>query len=217
MITFVLDIESVSADLSVGVVQDLTIYGSPNSARNTLALYLFLYKRDALSNDVAISVDNTTPLTVAQWPFTLPAADGIFIAVPMGITIWQAGTYANLAGVYYNGVYYRSNKSTSGTPGVSIDWDVVTNLSVFIGNSTVQQGQVYMFSSARSEAGSIGDSLADLGNKIIDGKCRNVDEAAAVITGAALIESAFVNFRRADYTNAQSIIDYVQRQTSLTI
>lgn len=217
-LTFVATIEAVSADLNLGFVVDATVYGSPNPARNELALILLLFKRDVNQVDTAISVDNTSPLTVNQWSFTLPTPDGIFVGLFYGILLWQAGTYANLSVVYYNGVFYRSDKSTSGTPGISADWDVVTDYqSVFTGNSTVQQSQVYMFSAARAQAGPLGDALSDLGPSIKDGRCKDWQSAAAVITGGALIESAYACFRRADYINAQAIMDYVDATTSFTI
>lgn len=217
-VTFVTDIENVSADLSIAYLVDLTTYGGGNPARNALALYLYLYKRDAQSNDTQISVDNSNPLTVTQWSFTLPSPDGIFVAVIFGFDIWQAGTYSNLDCVYYNGAYYRANTATSQTPGSGGNWTLITDiLATCSGNATVEQSQTYNFSAARAEAGQLGDAMADLGNKIKDGKCKNWEEAAAVLTGAGLIESAWTNFRRGDYSNAQSIMDFVDAQTSLTI
>lgn len=217
-LSFLATIEAVSADLNLGFVVDGSVYGSPNPARNELALILLLFKRDVNQVDTPISIDNTSPLTAVQWSFTLPTPDGIFVGLFYGISLYQAGVYANLSVVYYNGVFYRSNKSTSGTPGISADWDVVTDYQlVFTGNSTVQQSQVYMFSAARAQAGSLGDVLSDLGPTIKDGRCKDWEAAAAAITGGALVESSYANFRRGDYVNAQAIMDYVDASTSFTI
>lgn len=217
-LTFVSDIESVSVPLNLGFVVDLTTYGGVNPARNELAVLLYLFKRDAINNDTAISVDNSTPLTATQWQFTLPTPDGNFVGTFLGVNIWQAGTYANLSGVYSGGVFYRSNKSTSGTPGISADWDVVTDpLGTFVGNSTVAQTQVYMWSSSRAEAGVIGDTLADLSEKIRDGRCSSWSDAGAALTGAAMINGAFANFRRGDYVNAQKDMDFIDSQTAATL
>lgn len=215
---FVTYIGKTNADLSSSTLIDATIYGGANPARNTLAIYVALYKRDALNNDTQITIANTTPLTAIEWPFTLPAPDGVFVSMIFAFTVWTAGVHATMTGVFYNGVYYRSNTSTSGTPGVSADWDVITDIvGTFTGNATVDQAQTYNFSADRARAGQLGDSMAALGQRMISGQCKNWEEAAAVLTGCSLIESAWTNFRRANHVDAQNIMDYVDATTSLTI
>lgn len=217
-LTFVTYIGKTSADLSSSFLIDATVYGGANPARNTLALYIYLYKRAADNTDTQIVIDNSTPLTAVEWPFTLPAPDGIFVSMIFAFTIWSAGTFPNLSGVYYNGAYYRSNKSTSGTPGASADWDLITDIiGTFTGNSTVQQAQTYNFSADRARAGQLGDAMAALGQRMIAGLCKNWEDSAAVLTGAGLVESAWCNFRRTNYVDAQNIMDYVDANTSLTI
>ena len=218
-LTFVMDIENFSADLSTAVLTDLTVYGGSNPARSALALYIYFYKRSADLTDTQITIDNTSPTTANQWSFTLPQNDGVFVGSAYGFTIWSAGTYALNACVYYatDGKYYIANTSTSQTPGGS-EWTLITDiLATVTGNSSVQQGQFYCWSSARSSSGALGDAMADLGNRIKEGKCKNWEGSGTVLNGAAAIESAFVNFRRTNYVSAQQIIDWVQAQTSLTL
>lgn len=214
-VTFVTDIEGESSDLTTGNLVDLTHYSSP--ARNTLALFVYLYKRDASNVDTAIVIDNSLPLTATQWNFLLASVDGGYVAKVFGFNIWSAGAYVLNDCVYYNGAYYIENNpaTTMGVPGISPDWTVITDiLGTCTGNSTVQQTTTYNFSVARASSGSIGDALADLGPRIKDGRCKNWEDAAGVLIGAGLIESAWTNFRRADYTEAQSIMDYVDAQNT---
>lgn len=215
---FLADIESVSVPLNLGYVTDLSSYGGSNPARNTLALFIYLYKRAADSTDTQITIDNSQPLTATQWSFTLPQQDGDFVALFFGFTIWSAGTYSNLACVYYAGSYYIANTSTSQTPGSGGNWTLITDiLATCTNNASVQQSQIHMWSSARAEAGVIGDTLADLSQKIRDGKCSNWQDASAALTGAAMINGAFANWRRGDYVNAQKDMDFIDQQTAATL
>ena len=218
-LTYIFDIEGVASDLITALLTDLTIYGGSNPARNTLANYLYFYKRDVNLVDSQLTIDNSSPLTVNQYQFSLPTSDGVFVGVIFSFNIWSAGTYAQNACVYYstNGNYYKANTSTSQTPGGN-QWDLITDiLGTCTGNTTVQQGQFYAWSSAHAQTGILGDAMADLGQKLRDGKCRNWEDSANVITASAAIDSAFTNFRRTSYTTAQSIMDWINAQTSLTI
>jgi len=209
--TFLTDIENVSEDLSTAELVDVSQYGGSNPDRDELALYVYLYKRDAQENDTQITVDNNNPLTANAWSFVLPAADGVFVAIVFGIYVWSAGTYPSGTARYYNGIYYISNTSTSSTPGVDSTWDVVSDiLGELSGNTTVEETQTYNWSAAHSESGQLGDAIADFAPSVLDGRCKDYGKAAKVLYGAALIESAFVNFRRADYVQAQTSIDFVQ-------
>ena len=134
----------------------------------------------------------------------------------LGILSWSAGTYSANSAVYYSGSVYKSNTSTSQTPGGS-QWDLVTDLTTLVGNSTVEQSQTYNWSGDRARAGVIGDSMAAFGANYIQGKCKSWNEAGAVLTGAGLIESSYTNFRRASYDISQEIMDFVDKQTSFTI
>ena len=212
-IPFVTSIESESADLVTGRLVDLTTYLSP--ARNTLALYTYLYKRDVNSVDDPIMISNVDPTNVTYWEFTLDESDGWYVAIVFGFPIWSAGTYALNKCVYHSGVYYKANQSTTEEPGTGSQWAVITDVLAEVLNladSGVYITQTNNFSSARSEAGELGDNLADLGSKIINGKCKNWEDAASALYPAALIESAWVNFRRGDNVKAQEIIDYVQER-----
>lgn len=208
---FITAIENVSSDLATAELSDLSQYGGSNPDRNELALYAYLYKRDAQNNDTQITLNNDNPTTVAAWSFTLPAADGVFVAIIFGFYIWSAGTYPSGTCRYHSGAYYKSNTSTSSTPGTDGTWDVISDiLAECTGNATVEQTQTYNWSAARSSSGPIGDALADLGPKIIRGKCRDWNDAAQVLQGAGMINSAYMNFLRGDYQDAQSVIDFVQ-------
>jgi hypothetical protein len=212
-IPFLTAIESESADLVTGRLVDLTTYTSP--ARNTLALYAYLYKRDVSSVDSPIALSNANPTTVTFWEFTLPASDGWYVAIIFGFPVWSAGTYAADKCVYHSGVYYKANTSTTEEPGVGSEWDVITDIQAEVlglADSGVYITQTNNFSTAHSEAGTLGDNLAALGQKIINGKCKNWEDAGSTLFPAALIESAWVNFRRGDNVNAQEIIDYVQER-----
>lgn len=216
-IPFITDIENVSADLSVAYLQDITLYSTP--ARNTLALYVYLAKRDADNNDTFLTISNSAPLTATSWQFALPSQDGNFVSNIFGFNIWGAGTYAQNACVYYsaNGNFYIANTSTSQTPGGG-QWTLITDvLATATNNSSVYQTQTYNWSSARAQTGQLGDAMATLGQLIIEGKCKSWENAGNVITAAAIVESAYVNFRRTDYSTAQKIIDWVDAQTALTI
>lgn len=212
-IPFVTAVDHESADLTTGRLTDLTTYTSP--ARNALALYAYLYKRDVSSVDTAVTVSNADPLNVTYWEFSLADADGWYVAIIFGFPIWSAGTYALNKCVYHSGVYYKANTSTTETPGAGSEWDVITDIQAEVLNladSGVYITQTNNFSTARSEAGTLGDNLAALGQKIINGKCKNWEDAGSTLFPAALIESAWVNFRRGDNVNAQDIIDYVQER-----
>ncbi len=212
---FLADIQNVESNLATAQLVDLTTYGGSNPDRDTLALYLYFYKRAADNTDTPLTIDNSSPDTVTAWDFALPSQDGNFVYIIFGFEIWSAGTYDLNDCVYHSGVYYKANTSTSGTPGASGDWDVITDilaevLNLGSGNVTITQG--YAFSTAVAEAGPIGDAMATVGPRIVNGTCRNLNEVAGTLYGAALIESAWMNFRRQDYTEAQEIMDFVDQQ-----
>ena len=213
-IPFVTAIQNVAADLTTAELADLTAYGTgSNPDRADLALFLVLYKRDALLNDTAISVSNTNPTTVSSWSFNLSINDGWYVGILFGFPIWASGAFDADECVYHDTVYYKANTTTSEEPGTGSDWDVITDILsevLNLANSGVYITQTNNFSTDRSEAGKLGDELADLGQNIISGKCKNWEDAASVLFPAGLIESAWVNFRRGDNVKAQKTIDFVQ-------
>jgi len=214
-ITFITEIQNESADASTAELVDITTgYGGSNPDRDELALYLKLFKRDSSLADTEVIVDNTTPLTVSNWAFNL-AGDGWYVGLVYGFPIWAAGSFLSGNCVYYNNNYYKANTNTSGTPGISPNWDLITDIQSEVGayaTSLVSQTQTNNFTTAIAESGPIGDDIQALGQKIVNGKCRDWNDAASVIYGAALLESAWVNFRRADYAIAQEIVDYINSQ-----
>lgn len=224
LVVFSSDIESVDATLSTAQLTDITNYNSQGVLRNTLAVVIFLFKRDANSVDTPITIDNTSPLTATYWTFTLPAQDGVFISLMYGFPVWAPATFTQNQTVYYAGNYYYVNvASTSQTPGGS-NWTLIptANIPTVIAGlspqpSNLSQTQTYNFSAAHVATGIMANSLSDIGLKIVEGKCRNWQDAAQVLVGASLIDSAWTNFRGSNYTTCQAIIDYLQAQTQLSI
>lgn len=216
-LTLITDIENVSADVTGAQLVDLTTYGGANAARNALALYLYLYKRDAQSSDTAVTIDNTVPTSVTAWDFTL-AGDGWYRAILFAFPIWSAGTYTLNACVYYSGSYYVVNAaSTTQTPG-GANWTLITDILGTVLNlsgSGVTIGQTNNFTTAIIEAGTLGDNLQDLGPKIRAGKCKNINDAVGALYGEGLIDSAWMNFERGDNVEAQEIVDYLSSNWTL--
>lgn len=211
-IPFVTSIQNESADLTTAQLADLTVYSSP--ARNTLALYLYLYKRNANQDDTQITVDNSLPTSVSSWEFTLAASDGWYVAILFGFPIWSAGSYDANKCVYHSGSYYKANTTTVGTPGVSGQWTLITDILgevLNLSGSGVYITQTNNFSTARSEASPIGDAVAQFGQLIRSGIPKNWEDAANILFPDGLIESAWVNFRRGDNVPAQEIMDYIQQ------
>lgn len=212
---FITAIRNVSADVTTAELQDLTTaYGGVNPARADLALYAYLYKRDAELNDTVVTVANDAPTTVTAWGFTLNG-DGWYVAIIFGFPIWVAGSYTLNQCVYHDGSYWKATTSTSGEPGVSGDWDEITDILSEVLNlaaDNVYITQTNNFTTAILESGKLGDVLQALGQKIIQGKPKNADDAASASFGAALIESAWINHRRGDNQDAQEIVDWLTGQ-----
>lgn len=222
---FATEISGVSADLTTANVLDDTNYANQGISRNTLALVLFLYKRDASSNDTNLPVSNANPLTVNSWLFNLPSQDGLFVCDFYGFIIWTAGTYSQNSCVYYAGAYYYVNNpsGTSQIPGGS-DWTLIplANIPTVIAGLSpaplnLSHTQTYNFSTPRIQTGILADAEATLGEQIINGICKNWAQAAGVITGGALLDSAYTNFAKQNYSGAQGIVDYLQATTQLPI
>lgn len=219
--TFTTEIGGVSSDLSTAILYDITTYTSP--ARNALALYCYLFKRDASNNDTAITLDNSTPLTVTQWSFSLPQQDGVFVNTLFGFPLWSAGVYVQNSCVFYvpNSTYYKcAVASTSGTPSISPDWVAITNILsevLNLSNSGVSITQNYNFSVVRAATGPLGDALASFGLANKNGKCKDMNQASSVMIGGALISSAWTNFRAMNYVGSQEIMDYLDAQTASTL
>lgn len=208
------DIENISSDIISAELTDLTVYGGANAERDEIALYTYLYKRNAQLVDTPVTINNNDPVNVLAWSFSL-AGDGWYRAVIFAFPVWVAGSYVLNNCVYHNGVYYKANTSTTGTPGASANWDEITDILsevLNLSNSNVTIGQTNNFTTANAEAYTIGDNLQDLGPKIRSGKCKNINDALTVLWGEALIDSSWYNFSRGDYPQAQEIIDFVNSQ-----
>ena len=114
--------------------------------------------------------------------------------------------------MYYNGSYYRANTGTSGTPGVSVDWTLITDILgtvLDLSGSGVTIGQTNNFTTAILEASTQGDALQDLGPSVKAGKCKDWNKAADILYWEGLIDSAWMNFERGDYVEAQEIVDFI--------
>jgi len=218
-VVFNTDIENVSSDLTTAQLVDITHYTSP--ARSTLYLYAYLFKRASDNTDTQLTLDNSAPNTVTAWTFSLPQQDGTIVAIIFGFTGWTPGTYTLGNSVYYNGSYYRVNvASTSGTPGISPDWTLITNILsevLNLANSNVNITQTYNFSAVRAATGPLGDALASFGLSVKSGKCKDWQQASSVIIGGTLISAAWTLFRSANYSAEQDIMDYLDAQTASTL
>jgi len=225
-VVFSSSIEGVSSDLTTANLVDDTDYTLQGVLRNTLAVVCFLYKRDAQSADTLLATDNSAPLSALQWSFSLPSQDGLFIARLMGFPIWAAASFPFHSCVYNSGAYYYCNNAggTSQVPGVGVDWTVIPLASiptVIDGLSPVSPNlsntQTYNFTTPHLQTGILADEEATLGEKIINGICKNWAQAASVIMGGALLDSAYTNFAKQNYAVAQGIVDYLQAQTAMQI
>lgn len=218
-VVFSTTISNVSSDLSTAQLLDTTIYTTP--ARNSLYLYAYLFKRSSDNTDTQLTLDNSAPNTVTQWTFSLPQQDGTFVSIIFGFTAWSAGIYTLGNSVYYNGSYYRVGvASTSGVPGVSPDWILITNILAEVlnlANSNVSITQTYNFSAARAATGPLGDSLANFGLSVKFGKCKDWQQASSAMIGGTLISSAWTLFRSGNYSAEQDIMDYLDAQTASTL
>jgi len=112
-------------------------YGTPNPAFNALAHYAIIRKMNvnSVANEVLV-LDSYTP-TTAEVFTTDRDVDGWFEGTLIDILIWTAGTYASGYVVYYGGVIYQASTSTTGTPGVSGDWTVISDLEDIEDHATV--------------------------------------------------------------------------------
>jgi hypothetical protein len=224
LIVFSTDIENIDSTVSNGSLIDLTNYANQGVARNTLAVVVFLVKRDALNNDTSITINNSSPLTATSWSFALPPQDGLFVANLYGFIIWSAGTYTLNQIVYYNGNFYYANAaSVTDTPGSS-DWTLipVANIQIVIAGlspapSNLSQTQTYNFTTPHIQTGILATTLADFGLLVTEGKPRNWSQASGVLSGGSLLKSAYTNFAKQNYTGAQSIVDYLQAITQQSI
>lgn len=218
---FLTDIEDIASDLSTGGLKDISIYGGSNPDRDTIAIFAYLWKRAADMTDTALVLDNTTPLTVNSWTFALPQQDGVFVAILLGFPLYQNGTYILGNCVYYLGNYYECiAASTTALPTDATKWELLTDIlsSVLnLSNSNVIITQTYNWSDAHVSSGQLADTLADLGTQIKNGKCKNWNIAAQALLGGGLVESAWTEFRRGGYVQAQEDIDFIQAQTALNL
>lgn len=112
-------------------------YGAPNDLFSDFAHYLILRKKNVNQvADVVMTLDSYNPLSSTQFTATR-TIDGWYEAKKLNIRKWTAGSYVLNDVRYYNGAVYKATTATSGTPGVSLDWQVVTDLTTIESNATV--------------------------------------------------------------------------------
>lgn len=112
-------------------------YGTPNNAFSDYAHYCILRKKGVGDTaDAVMTLDAYTPTSATEFTATR-TLDGWYEATKLTITKWTAGTYPADTVRYNGGSVYIANTSTSGTPGVSSDWDAVTDLTEIEDNDTL--------------------------------------------------------------------------------
>jgi hypothetical protein len=103
-----------SSDADTATIPDSTVYGGSNPARNTLAVYLELWKMDADSVATAITMDNDDPANVTSWTFD-SSDDGWYksrIYIVPDFNILTAYTIGQV--VFYNDTLYICISPTTG-------------------------------------------------------------------------------------------------------
>lgn len=126
-------------DIESGVATDATDYGvSGNPLRSAKANYLLWSKTDkngvrTFSNPDQGNVLSNLSYTVAT------TSDGHYEGILMRFQIYDNGTaYALNDVVYHSGFVYKAKGATTGNlPTDTAFWDVVSDLSTLIANSTV--------------------------------------------------------------------------------
>lgn len=208
----ILNITQEAQDCLSAILEDSTAdYGvSGHPLRNQLALYVYLNKRSAALADTPVAIDNTTPLTSTRWTIALQG-DSWYPGIVFGFLIWSAGTYTQNQCVYYSGSYYIvAVASTTETPGAGVQWTLITNIlgTCLNLNTNVEQTQFNAFTVCNG-AVKAGASLQPLGQKIVNGSCKNWQDAANALFVGALVRSAKVNHLVIQDQDAQEIMDYV--------
>ncbi len=122
-------------------------YGTPNPAFADLAHYAIIRKKNVGEDaeDELLTLDSYNPITATSFTATR-TDDGWHEGVLIDIIIWTAGTYAAGQVRYYNGGIWMANTSTTGTPGVSPDWDSVSLEDI------EENDSVYAYAYGRSTA-----------------------------------------------------------------
>lgn len=157
-----------------------TGYGAPNAEFTDYAHFAIIRKKNVNSvADVVLALDSYDEVTATEFKATR-SVDGWFEAVKLNILVWTADTYPADTVRYHNGVVYKANTSTSQTPGVGDEWDVVSDLTTIEDNSTVTatiDGRVTVFNAdlywskqiaANSEKGLCGVCTDDRKKKRLD-------------------------------------------------
>lgn len=115
-----------SADSETGTITDSTVYGTGgNPARNTLAVFLELWKMDKDSNETSITIDNTDPENVTSWDFD-SSTDGWYRA-----RVWIIPEFNILTAYTIGQVIYYPSTSTVYIVTANGTGNLPTNTSFF--------------------------------------------------------------------------------------
>lgn len=118
-------------------VDNLTGYGAPNAEFTDFGHFAIIRKKNVNSvADEVLTLNSYNPVTAESFEADR-SVDGWYEGVKLNIPVWTAGTYDANTVKYYNGSVWMSNTSTSGTPGVSSDWDAITDLTEIEGNTSI--------------------------------------------------------------------------------
>jgi len=118
------------------VYQDFTVYGGSYTARNQLALVLFVTRTD--KNGVrtlqAVTPDNASPLLVANWS-VISVDDGWLEKILFAINIWSGATPYVVGDIIYNssdGFFYKCILGhTNHLPPNATYWSVISAGSLY--------------------------------------------------------------------------------------
>lgn len=111
-------------------------YGTPNPARNTLALYLYGYKyRANPTDDEAITINNTIPETVTQWEIPM-TEDGYRYFRLLAVPLWDSSAQVTGNIRYYQSKYYIAT-------GNSTNLDPINNTGVWAEITDLTTAAVY--------------------------------------------------------------------------
>lgn len=211
-------------DITIGVVEDTTTYGSPNQDRGDAANYLLWSKTDKDGNRVFDNPLSGDELSVLTWSVNT-LKDGFYEAIWLRIQPYDAGanyveqqqtgsTITQYASVFYypstDKVYKAIIASTGELPTNTNAFVEVVDLSTVIDNSNLEDFILNVYTRPRaSRAASI------LMGKLDDELCPNPTpkdrEKAYLIDG--LIISADSEVAQSNYREMDKIMRLIERKT----
>lgn len=115
----------VTGDCTSVIVSDITDWSTSSLEREDVGIALFSSVDGITWNGDLSNPGNNT--TQSVWYVDAQNQSSLYIN-SFFVPVWEAGTYIPYSIVYYLGVFYfnASGSSTTGEPGVSIDWTELT-------------------------------------------------------------------------------------------